>query len=70
MSTFQEYVVGTSPVPTWLRGRILPYKKMNGEVGYEYRYRKGHMFFAEELELGDTIVTYGGDVYIQRKNKQ
>lgn len=70
MSTYQEYIVGTSPVPRWLRGRIMPYKKMNGETGYEYKYRKGQVFVLEELNVGDSILIYGGDTYIQRKETE
>ena len=70
MAVYQEYVVGTSPVPKWLRGRIMPYKKMNGETGYEYKHRKGQFFVYDELEAGDSIVQYGGNTYIQRKEKE
>lgn len=70
MATYNEYIVGTSPVPRWLRGRIMPYKKMNGETGYEYKYRRGQVFVCEELNSGDSIVVYGGDTYIQRKETE
>lgn len=68
--TYKEYIVGTSPVPAWLRGRLMPYKKMNGETGYEYKYRRGQVFVVEELNIGDSIVVYGGDTYIQRKENE
>lgn len=68
MGTYQEYIVGTSPVPKWVRGRILPYKKMNGETGYEYKFIKNCVFKVAELEAGDSLIRYGGEIYIQRKD--
>lgn len=70
MAVVKEYIVGTSPVPAWVRGRLMPYKKMNGETGYEYKYRRGMVFVVEELNIGDSIVVYGGDTYIQRKETE
>ena len=67
MAQALEYIVGTSPVPGWIKGRILPYKRMDGDVGYELRYRKGGRFVVEELLPGDTIVLYGGEIYIQKE---
>ena len=67
---YEEYIIGTKPVPKWLRGRIMPYKKMNGEVGYEYKYRKGQVFVMVELNPGDSILHYGGKTYIQRKENE
>ena len=67
---YQEYIVGTSPVPKWLRGRILPYKKLNGDTGYEYKHRRGQFFVMYELDSGDSIVRYGDDIYIQRKKEE
>ena len=64
----EEYIVGTSPGPRWGRGRILPYKKMNGETGYEYKFIKNWVFKVAELEAGDKLVRYGGEIYIQRKD--
>lgn len=70
MGTYQEYIVGTSPVPKWIRGRIMPYKKMNGDTGYEYKHRKGQYFVCEELEAGDSIIRYGNNIYFQRKKEE
>lgn len=70
MSKHEEYIVGTSPVPKWLRGRILPYKKMTGETGYEYKYLKNWCFHVEELEARDSIYRYGDNTYIQRKKEE
>jgi hypothetical protein len=53
-----------------MRGRILPYKKMNGDTGYEYKYLKNWVFRIEELEAGDSIIRYGDDIYIQKKKKE
>ena len=47
----------------------MPYKKMNGETGYEYKHRRGQAFALDELEAGDSIILYGGTIYIQRKEK-
>lgn len=69
MARYEEYIVGTSPVPTWVRGRILPYKKMNGETGYEYKYIKSWVFHVAELNAGDSLIRYGEEIYIQRKEE-
>ena len=59
----EEYIIGTSPMPRWLRGRLLPFKKMDGSVGYEYR---GYMR-TYDLDVGDTLIRYGGKVYVSKK---
>ena len=59
----EEYIIGTSPMPRWLRGRLLPFKKMDGSVGYEYR---GYMR-TYDLNIGDKLIRYGGQVYVSKK---
>ena len=50
-------------MPRWLRGRLLPFKKMDGSVGYEYR---GYMR-TYDLNIGDKLIRYGGQVYVSKK---
>lgn len=59
----EEYVIGTSPMPWWVRGKLLPFKKMDGSVGYEWR---GHLR-TYDLNIGDSLIRYGREVHVNRK---
>ena len=61
----EEYTVGASPLPHWLRGRLLPFKKMDGSVGYEYR----GAVRIYDLDIGDTLIRYGGQVYVNKQRR-
>lgn len=59
----EEYIIGTSPMPKWVQGRLLPFKKMDGSTGYEWR---GYLRTCD-LDVGDKLIRYGRDVYVSRK---
>lgn len=59
----EEYIIGTSPLPKWVQGRLLPFKKMDGSSGYEWR---GYLR-TYDLDVGDKLIKYGRDIYVSRK---
>ena len=59
----EEYIIGTSPLPKWVQGRLLPFKKMDGSIGYEWR---GYLR-TYDLDVGDKLIKYGREIYVSRK---
>ena len=59
----EEYIIGTSQLPKWVQGRLLPFKKMDGSTGYEWR---GYLR-TYDLDVGDKLIKYGRDIYVSRK---
>lgn len=57
------YTIGTVPVPDWCRNRIMPYRKINGKIGYEYYGNRAtyNMIPGEKLELR------GRNIYVIQK---
>lgn len=70
MGSFEEYVIGSSPMPWWLRGRLMQYKTMSGDTGFEFTYRRSGVTRVVQLERGDVLLRYGGTIYIQRKENE
>lgn len=60
----ERYVIGTSPVPEWLKNRLMPYLRYDGETGYEFIGRIKNF----ELQAGDTLVQNGNRIDIERKD--
>ena len=48
----------------------MPYKRMDGRTGYEFNYRQHSRFYSVDLLPGDAIVLYGGEIYINRKDRE
>ena len=64
--TTQKYTLGSGTLPDWLKDKLLPYQKMNGTVGYEFR-GKYRTFY---LVAGDKLVLSEGKIKVkQRKEK-
>ena len=61
----EEYIIGTSPMPWWVHGRLLPFKKMDGSTGYEWR---GHLR-TYDLDVGDKLIRYGREVYVSTNRR-
>lgn len=47
------YTIGSGTPPDWLKDKLLPYRKMNGSVGYEFHgvYRTFYLVAGDELVL-------------------
>ncbi len=49
--------------PDWLKNKLLPYRKMNGTVGYEF-HGKYRTFY---LVAGDRLVLSEGKIKVKRE---
>ena len=58
-----EYIVGTCVAPYWCMYLITPYKRPDGNIGYEYH---GKMRTVE-LRRGDKLVKEDGKITIIRR---
>ena len=57
-----RYIVGNN-MPPWMYGKLMPYKKMDGQTGYEFN---GKMKYIE-LKSGDIITRCGGRYEIEMR---
>ena len=57
----QVYILGTQPVPDWCRNYIMPYRKSDGGVGYEF-YGYSATFF---LKAGDKLIKADGRIKVE-----
>ena len=57
------YIIGTVPVPKWCRHRIMPYKKIDGTVGYEY-YSNRKTY---DMQTGERLELRGKNIYVIQK---
>ena len=58
-----RYIIGTSDVPNWCEKKIMPYRKSDGSVGYEFTERSQDY----ELSKGDVLVYESGRISVIRK---
>lgn len=54
----EEYVVGESKPPWWVKRGLSAYRKTNGSVGYEFT--DGRVFI--RLDKGDTLTNNDGKI--------
>lgn len=57
------YIIGTVPVPDWCRDRIMPYRKINGKIGYEYYGNR----VTYNMSTGEKLKLRGGNIYVIQK---
>ncbi len=63
----EEYIIGSGIPPDWLKNKLIPYRKMEGTVGYEFQ----GTFRIFCLSAGDKLVRNGRRIDVkQRKGKQ
>lgn len=60
----QCYTLGTIPVPGWCRNYIMPYRKLDGSIGYEF-YGYSATFF---LKAGDKLIKADGRIKVEEKD--
>lgn len=60
----QVYILGTKPVPGWCRNYIMPYRKLDGSVGYEF-YGYSATFY---LKAGDKLIKQDGRIHVEENN--
>lgn len=60
----QVYILGTQPVPGWCRNYIMPYRKLDGSVGYEF-YGYSATFY---LEAGDKLIRQDGRIHVEEND--
>ena len=60
----QVYILGTKPVPDWCRNYIMPYRKLDGSVGYEF-YGYSATFF---LKAGDKLIKTDDRIKVEEKD--
>lgn len=59
------YVIGSDNVPEWLKNKLMPYQKMNGEVGCVFIGTRNDF----ELNIGDELVRVNGKIEVRKKGK-
>lgn len=60
------YTIGSGILPDWVKDKLLPYRKMNGTVGHEFRGRYRTFY----LVVGDRLILSEGKIKVkQRKEK-
>lgn len=57
------YVIGTEPVPEWCRSKIMPYKRPQGDIGYEFHGKTTDFM----LQAGDELVRDGNQIHVRSK---
>ena len=65
-SDTEIYVIGSEDIPYWAYAKIMPYRKMNGSIGYEFRGK----FINMCLNAGDELIKCGNRIEIKRKDAQ
>jgi hypothetical protein len=60
-----EYVVGSGKPPSWLKNKIMPYRKMDGTTGFEFHGRQRTYV----LYCGNKLVRNGSRIGIKRCKK-
>lgn len=63
VNKIQQYVIGAKNVPHWCKGKITPFRKMNGSTGYEFRGMEKDF----ELAKGDKLLLHKGLILVKRK---
>ncbi len=63
MGSSDTYTIGSGIPHNWLKDKFLPYRKMNGTVGYEF-HGKYRTFY---LVAGDRLVLSEGKIKVKRE---
>lgn len=61
----EKYIIGTSPVPTWCRPYLQPFRRLDGTCAVEY-YTKHRTF---DLNVGDMLIKQGDKIIFKQKER-
>ena len=61
----QVYVIGKGPAPAWCAGKLTPYQRLDGKIGYEFRGAVKDY----ELCIGDALIREGKKIKVKKRQE-
>ena len=62
-----RYIIGNTPIPTWLHKHLYQYRRMDGSTGFELWYTADGEQRQAELNVGDVVIWRNGLIHFRRR---
>ena len=60
----EQYIIGSKNVPWWCKQRIMPFRKADGSIGFEYHDKSLKTYI---LNRGDALLRDNYKIIVKRK---
>lgn len=60
------YIIGSGIPPDWVKDKLLPYRKMDGSIGYEFH----GVYAIFNLMVGDRLILRDGKIKVKQRRSE